>query len=190
MRIEISTSVFFLWGILILTVPINWLLAAMFAATVHELFHAVAIIVSGGSIHCLKIGVLGATMDAGVLDVREEFFSAIAGPGGSFFLLLLWNVFPRIALCGLFQGMYNLLPLYPLDGGRAVLCLMQILCPRSSKKIMTLMEVIMTILLVLLGIFASLKLSLGLLPFLGVVFLLVKLRLRKRPCKQREIRVQ
>ena len=188
--IEVETAVFLLWCILLLTVPLNWLFAAMFAAFVHELFHVAAICITGGRISRFRIGVQGAEMDAEVPGWGKELLCAIAGPCGSFLLLFLCHIFPRAALCGLIQGVYNLLPVYPLDGGRVLFCILQSCCHKHAEQITDAVGYFVAGMLVLLSIVASFRQSLGLLPLFAAVFLLVKMRLRKRPCKPREIRVQ
>lgn len=54
----------------------------------------------------------------------KEALCALAGPVGSFSVVLLAEYFPEAALFGLVQGLYNLLPVYPLDGGRILRCLL------------------------------------------------------------------
>ena len=54
----------------------------------------------------------------------REAICALAGPLGSFSLLLISEYFPEAAVCGLIQGAYNLIPVYPLDGGRLMRCLL------------------------------------------------------------------
>jgi Zn-dependent protease len=63
-------------------------------------------------------------METTPLTPIQEAFCALAGPMGSFLVLLMSEVLPEAALCGLFQGAYNLLPIYPLDGGRISLCVL------------------------------------------------------------------
>ena len=189
-RIEVDNSAFFFCCILILTVPLNWFVAAMFAAVVHEFFHAAAICMTGGHICRLRIGILGAEMEAAIPGRSEEIISAMAGPCGSFLLLLLCHSFPRISICGLVQGLYNLLPLYPLDGGRALLHILMSICPKSAERIMDAVEFLTAVILVAVCIYASFAQTLGIFPLFMTVFLVVKMRLRKIPCKQRKIKVQ
>lgn len=117
--------------ILLLILPINWVVSAILAAIIHELSHYTALRVLNIPVHRLEILGFGARMETGEMSEKEELFCALAGPAGSFLLLILARWVPRIALCGLFQGLFNLLPVGNLDGGRAIRCAMALV---SGKK--------------------------------------------------------
>ncbi len=109
-----------LLALLLLTLPLPWVAAAVLAAAVHEGCHLGAVYLLGGKAQGLWVGPRGARMDAVLPSQRREVLAILAGPGGSLALTLLAGLFPRLALCGLIQGLFNLLPLPPLDGGRAL----------------------------------------------------------------------
>ncbi|MBQ8768996.1 MAG: M50 family metallopeptidase [Oscillospiraceae bacterium] len=109
---------------MILILPLRWILAAVIAAAFHEVCHALAVYFCGGKVRRLSVGNRGAVMHADELPAVKALICILAGPAGSLLLLLLVRWIPRIALCALLQGFYNLLPIYPLDGGRAVRCLL------------------------------------------------------------------
>ena len=88
------------------------------AALAHELGHTAAVMLCGGKIHSISLGSGGARIEAGALSRERAVFCALAGPLGSFSILILSESFPEAACCGLVQGLYNFLPIYPLDGGR------------------------------------------------------------------------
>ena len=116
--VKIKPSAYILLALLVLTVPIPWLFAAIFAAYVHELCHIIALIFCKCTIRSVVVGPFGAKICTSPLSCRQEFLCALAGPCGSFLLVSFICWIPRIAICGLFQGLYNLLPVYPMDGGR------------------------------------------------------------------------
>ena len=124
-RVQASGWGCVLLALALLVLPISWLLAAVTAALFHELCHGAAAVALGGSLGEIRLGERGATMEVGGLSNGRELLAAAAGPVGSLGLLLLGRFFPRLALCGLVQGLYNLLPIYPLDGGRILFCLIR-----------------------------------------------------------------
>lgn len=116
----VEFPVYLFWVLLLFLVPLNWLSAAFFAALIHEMFHITAIMLCGGKIRGIKIGIRGTVISLDPLNPLKELLCAAAGPTGSFLLLLLALRFPRLAICGFFQGCFNCLPVLPLDGGRVV----------------------------------------------------------------------
>ena len=122
-------------ALLLLLLPLNWLLAAVAAAFVHEMGHLIAISATGGKVQAIRIEARGARMDTLLTSPKQELFCAASGPLASFGLLLLVNIFPRLAICALIQGVFNLLPVHPFDGGRILRCLLGILAPEKADGI-------------------------------------------------------
>lgn len=125
------------WGcvvlaMLLLVLPLPWIAAALLAGFVHECCHYLAIRLLGGRVSGVAIGPRGAVMELRELGGISELLAAAAGPVGSLSLLFLSEAFPRLALCGLVQGVYNLLPIYPLDGGRILCCALKTLLPAEK----------------------------------------------------------
>ena len=102
-------------------VPFKWLSAWVFAAVFHEFGHAIAVSMSGHRIHCLDISFIGARIITDDLG-RDEWYCALAGPAFGLLLGLMIQIFPRLGMCAIFQSFVNLLPIYPMDGGRAIRC--------------------------------------------------------------------
>lgn len=102
------------------------LVTVLGAAAVHEAGHWVALRALGARIRALRIGPLGAVLetDARSLSYGRELAAVLAGPGAN--LLCAWVL--TLAGCGqtaligahLVLGAFNLLPVGPLDGGRAL----------------------------------------------------------------------
>lgn len=191
MNLEISAVSWILGAMLILVVPLNWLLAAITAAVFHELSHGAAVVLLGGKIHGLKILPDGIRMETSPMTARQEILCSLAGPAGSLLLVLLGKHTPRIALCALVQGCYNLLPVYPLDGGRALRCLLGwFLPPKTVKKVerVVVFAVLAAACPVVLWLDQRLSMD-GILILVGA-FGIGRGILRKIPCKETVLRVQ
>lgn len=104
----------------LLVLPLRWAFGSVLAALVHELAHCLAVWLCGGQILSVTLGGHGAVMEASPMTSGKEAVCALAGPVGSLSVLLIGKYFPEAAICALAQGIYNLLPFYPLDGGRVL----------------------------------------------------------------------
>ena len=78
-RIRADDGFFFLMALLLLTLPLRWVLACFLAAMVHELGHALAVLLCGGRITGVMLSFRGARMDAAPLPVGAELVCVLAG---------------------------------------------------------------------------------------------------------------
>lgn len=141
---------------LLLMLPLQWVAAMLIAATVHECCHGIAVRALGGKIYCVSVGIGGAVMEVSPMGGKKELVAVLAGPAGSLFLLLFIHTFPRIALCGAVQGMYNLLPMLPLDGGRALSCLFTlVLPPKKAARCVRFIQTMMHTLFIVVALTAA-----------------------------------
>ena len=187
----IDGSAFLLLALLLLTAPLPWVGAAILAAGFHELCHWMALCLTGVPVRSLRIRAGGAVLETGPMEPRQELWSALAGPAGSLLLLTLVRRFPRIASCGGIQGLFNLLPVYPLDGGRALRCLLKFrYSEQSAGHIAGVAENLTLAAIVGAGAALSFGDNMGIAPVLLAITMVMKAKMRKTPCKDRFQRVQ
>ena len=189
--INITYPACLLAAVLLLTLPLKWLLAALLAAAFHEFCHILAIQLLGGQVCSITVSAGGAKIDTTPLSRGRELICALAGPVGSLSLLLFCRRIPRIALCAGMQAAFNLLPLFPLDGGRILRCTAELLLPPKWAEIVCMVLERMTLSgILILALLGCLWLDLGLSPVIFAGFLLLKAVMRKIPCKEAKLRVQ
>lgn len=118
----------------LLLLPIRWLAAILLAGVVHELCHILFMLIQNIRIHNIRVGISGTVIFTESMSTLQELICAAAGPAGSLCLLILLEVYPELALCGLAQGLFNLLPLYPSDGGRILRSGLNLFCPKYADQ--------------------------------------------------------
>ena len=105
-------------GLAVLLLPLRVLLGIILAAAVHELGHLTAMYFLGVPVLGFALHPGGARIEAGPMEPGEEIICALAGPVAGAVTIFAWKWFPVLALAGLVQTVFNLIPVYPLDGGR------------------------------------------------------------------------
>lgn len=164
-----------------LVLPIWWVFAAVLAAIWHEACHYFVLRLYGGQTIKFGAGLTGAVMEVRFSGVWQELLCALAGPAGSLLILLLVRWIPRTAICAGFQGIFNLLPIYPLDGGRVVRCLTEAYLPFEWGQTLCLwLERLCLMGIAFLSIYGCLVLHLGIAPLLVGAGIICRV---KRPCK-------
>lgn len=103
------------------------LVTVLGAAAVHELGHFLVLRRLGAAISGFRIGMLGAVLetDSARLSYGGELLAVLAGPAANLLCALLLTALggSRWAVpvgAHLVLGLFNLLPVLPLDGGRAL----------------------------------------------------------------------
>lgn len=115
----------------------------------------------------------GARMETPELSYRQEFLSALAGPAVSLLFALTLPLWPMLGGYSLCLGLFNLLPLGSLDGGRMLRCLLLLHLPQENAlRIFRIVNVLTGVFLLLPGLYACIFANMGLWPLLlsGALF--------------------
>lgn len=110
-----------------------WILACL----IHEIGHFLLIKAFGGRVESIRLTAVGAemTLNSGIsFSYGKEIIVSVAGPIANLFFALIFlqyegYLFAGICLC---LGILNLTPIYPLDGGRILTCIMMQVYPRYA----------------------------------------------------------
>lgn len=188
--VRVDPAVYLFSALLILTLPVDWLFFALLAGAFHEVCHIVFLRLLGGKVYGIRIGVGGAVIETELDAPVREFLCAFAGPLGSFLLFATYRYCPKLAVCAGVQGLFNLLPMYPMDGGRMLQCLLKRICPKSADRILFGVECVVILSIAALSVVGVIRFSLGIMPVMLSITLILRMILRKRPCKQGRNRVQ
>ena len=134
-RLRVTGRAMILLALWVLVIPLKWVTGAIFAAAVHELGHLIALWMCGVPVAGMEIDAGGAQLRTGSMEPGEELICALAGPMAGGLVCLFWRWMPEAALCALAQTAFNLVPVYPLDGGRALRMARNICCKPGEKGV-------------------------------------------------------
>lgn len=121
-------------------------LAALAAATLHEIGHLTAAKLCGVPIKELRLSIFGAaiTLESGLYSYKKELLMAAAGPLVNILTVSLmipnypslrepWQLF---LIASAFLGTLNLLPITDFDGGRIFFCICsQFASPKTASAL-------------------------------------------------------
>lgn len=185
--VHIDPGFFLLAAFLLLLVPLPWILSIAVSALIHELAHIAVVVYSGGYPTAIRIGPGGIRIDAVISGSRSEIISILAGPAASFSLLGFSRVCPQLAVCGMIHGFFNILPVYPLDGGRLLRCFALAKFPRYTQTILLSAYLCVMLILIILAFLSIYWRNMYFLSIFGTTLFFLA---GKTPCKQERIKVQ
>ena len=179
-HIQIDASMLICMALLLLVLPLQWLVAAVIAAIWHEFCHYISVRLCGGSVTSLTVTGSGIRMDTDSLPPVRALICSFAGPAGGFALLLVAKWMPRTAICGVIHSLYNLMPVYPLDGGRSLQILLLLLLPtQTAMRCWQIWERVSKLLVTAAACFCTVVLKWGILPLFAAVSLFMKTKTEK-----------
>lgn len=133
-KVQVSLGIWILLPAALLLLPLRWVLSWVLAVIIHETGHYLALRLYKVPIYSLRLSPIGVIMQTGDLRGKETVFCALAGPLFALLFTVFSPIFPCTAVCILFQSIFNLLPVYPLDGGRALRAFLYKLLPNSTAN--------------------------------------------------------
>ena len=188
--IEFQTGAIFTAAAALLILPLSFLLSFVTAASIHELCHYLMLTLTNVNVHRISVGPFGAVMETDAMDTESELLCALAGPAGSLLLVSCYRYIPEIALCAFVQGCFNLLPFYPMDGGRVIKGILELLKIPKSDRILDIIRLLTGLTVAWTCLYGFWKWNLGFgMLILGAMVLLRTLQ-RKTPCKDWPFGVQ
>ena len=189
-RIEVRTGAILVGALALLILPLSLLSSFVIAGAFHECCHWLALRWTGIRVYQITIGPFGAMMETEPMDPGREVLCALAGPLGSFLLVLAYRTLPGIALCALIQGAFNLLPVYPMDGGRVLKGTLEILKIPGRERICGGIQWFTALGISVLCFYGFLTWNLGFGVLILGVAVLLRAFPRKTPCKEAFFGVQ
>ena len=121
-------SHFLIWvALLFVMLPVRFVLSAFAAALSHEMCHIAGLKLLKYPVLDISIGGFGAKIHTVGLSGWDEVFIALAGPLGGLMMIPFAKWIPAISLFAFIQSIYNLIPVYPMDGGRVFRCILEIM---------------------------------------------------------------
>lgn len=108
--------------------PARTFVPFLFSVTAHEAGHLLALALLRARVHKLRLTFSGAVLVTEPLNYWREIAAAAAGPAVNALLLAVFaQAEPLTAFVNLLLLSYNMLPFYPLDGGRILRALLHLL---------------------------------------------------------------
>jgi len=171
-------------ALLLYILPLNLVISVFLASTIHELSHLLAVKACNGKIRQIDLKPYGVVIHADALPSLTSVLCLLAGPLGSLSLIFLSEYFPILSVCGFIQGIFNLIPIYPLDGGRIMYIFISVTSYKNKDLIFHRIENTVSCLVFICVCFFTRSLA------ISISILCLLLCKRKSSCKEFNIAVQ
>ena len=157
-------------------------LAFLLLSLLHELGHLATICLLGIRVRQIRVGAMGTVISTAPMPLGVEAVCALAGPLVNLFCFwVLRPVYLDAALISLLLACYNLLPVYPLDGGRALRAVLQLCLPLNAAEGMEKAMMLLTLVAVFLSTVHFYP-EFGILPLMICAVLLGRLMMERNYC--------
>lgn len=180
-KLTISPGYWMLLACVLYLGDFPWLILWLGGVFLHEAGHLFTLFLLHIPVLSLRFSLAGARIETGPMSYPEEFFVALSGPVVGLIPLAFWHICPNFSTFSGLLSVINLLPLYPLDGGRCLHCALALwTTPTKSHLVMRTMEWITGSLLTLWCLYKTFFLSVGLWPLFLLFFLGLRMLCAKR----------
>ena len=141
---------------------------------VHELGHLLTMVILRVSVYGVSLTIAGAQIRSGPMSNAKEALCALAGPFSNMVLgAFVLHTMSQLAIVNFCLAAVNLLPLYPLDGGRILLCVLRTyLTEKRLGQVMQIVNTVVCVLLMISACWAAIYLQAGLWPIFTALALL------------------
>lgn len=151
------------------------------AMAVHELAHTAMLLLLGGKIEGLRLGFAQLTLRTGLLSLKTELTATAAGPVMNLLCTAaLGRTAPEFAAASLLLGAFNLLPLWPLDGGRILRSALTARFGDRGEAAAYATGLALSGALLLAAVYMAVRLEMGVWPVLTALLLVCRLRQMQR----------
>lgn len=149
----------------------------LLSVVAHEFGHLMVLKLMGIHINRLSFRATGAIICTPPLPYRQELLAASAGPTVNLLLLALFiHQAPVLSFVNLCLLLYNLLPFYPLDGGRILRALLFLMLNEKTASLLEkLIASLCVLLLICIACYLTCVYHVGLWPVLVCGVLLVRI---------------
>lgn len=165
-------------------------LSFLMSSALHESGHLFAAYLLKITIYGMELRATGAILHTGTASRGKELLCTAAGPLiNGVLLCVCFHRWPQTALINLLLLIYNLLPIYPLDGGRMLQIILSIVINETAaERICAVVARLLTAAVVVSGVLLTCVFHAGLYPCLIASLFLC--RLRNTPCKMGKIQLK
>lgn len=171
----------------LLFLPIDFVINWLLAATLHEISHIIMLYILRIRIFQIQLKATGTYMETEPMTPKQEMLCALAGPLGGFMGVILYRVNPYFAICSFLQSVFNLVPIYPTDGGRVLYSLLRLkLNEHAANVVLDLICFIIILTVILVGYLLMIRngYSLGTMHIVSCVFAVTLLKNSLQRCRK------
>ena len=187
-NVRITPGFVLLWILSLMIFPMKFVIAWIITVMIHELGHLLSIQLLGIQIHGITFEFTGIRIRTEPMIPLHEIITAAAGPAFGVVLILLSYHAPLIKGLAIIQTCCNMIPIYPIDGGRVVDGILALVFDENiAANISYMLKIFCVGILIVISLFSVASYGFGAwIMLIGIIFLLK----RKLSCKHGRQEIQ